>query len=242
MHGTRRHLSYANIVATLALLFAMSGGALAATHYLVTSTRQISPKVLKKLRGETGPAGARGATGAAGSAGAEGKEGKEGKGGKEGKEGKEGKGGATGAPASEDVAEAWMQIEKLEQTALNTKPEEVLSTHSSGNGVDLKLRKGSVVHVDASVEITNGTASAGSADCKLGVYGTLEEDPSEARFFGEPMRIDIPANSTFMPVALTGSAQLSGGETYDLGVYCFEVSGASKMGVAGGGLNAFAIE
>jgi hypothetical protein len=30
----RRHLSYANVVATLALVFAMTGGAFAASHYL----------------------------------------------------------------------------------------------------------------------------------------------------------------------------------------------------------------
>jgi hypothetical protein len=45
----RRYLSYANITATLALVFAMSGGALAAKHYLVTKTNQISPKVLKSF-------------------------------------------------------------------------------------------------------------------------------------------------------------------------------------------------
>src|ERR1700712_1050053 len=45
----RRHLSYANVTATLALVFAMSGGALAAKHYLVTKTNQISPKVLKSF-------------------------------------------------------------------------------------------------------------------------------------------------------------------------------------------------
>jgi hypothetical protein len=42
-------LSYANVVATLALVRAMSGGAIAATHYLITSTKQISPRGLKKL-------------------------------------------------------------------------------------------------------------------------------------------------------------------------------------------------
>jgi hypothetical protein len=46
MNSIRRRLSYANVVATLALVFAMSGGALAASHYLVNSTKQINPKVL----------------------------------------------------------------------------------------------------------------------------------------------------------------------------------------------------
>jgi hypothetical protein len=65
----RRHLNYANVVATLALVFAMSGGALAAKHYLINSTKQINPKVLKKLKGNTGKAGKTGATGPAGAAG-----------------------------------------------------------------------------------------------------------------------------------------------------------------------------
>ena len=59
----RRHLSYANVVATLALVFAMSGGALAATHYLINSTKQINPNVLKKLKGNAGATGRTGATG-----------------------------------------------------------------------------------------------------------------------------------------------------------------------------------
>jgi pilus assembly protein FimV len=69
MQSIRRHLSYANIVATLALLFAMSGGALAAKHYLINSTRQINPKVLKKLKGNAGSPGRSGAPGAAGTQG-----------------------------------------------------------------------------------------------------------------------------------------------------------------------------
>jgi hypothetical protein len=92
----RKRITYANVAATLALVFSMSGGALAASHYLITSTKQISPKVLKKLKGATGPEGLPGAlgpvgpTGATGATGATGKEGKEGKEGKQGIEGKEG--------------------------------------------------------------------------------------------------------------------------------------------------------
>jgi hypothetical protein len=72
MNSLRKHLSYANIVATLALLFAMSGGALAANHYLINSTKQINPKVLKKLRGNAGKSGASGQAGATGQPGAPG--------------------------------------------------------------------------------------------------------------------------------------------------------------------------
>jgi Collagen triple helix repeat (20 copies) len=87
--------NYANITATLALVFAMSGGALAANHYLIHSTKQISPKVLKKLKGRTGRTGKTGATGATG---ATGKQGSQGKQGPQGVEGAQGKTGAEGNP------------------------------------------------------------------------------------------------------------------------------------------------
>jgi len=71
-------------VALLALFFALGGGAYAAKHYVLTSTKQISPKVLKALKGRTGktgltgPAGTPGATGPAGAAGAAGATGPQG--------------------------------------------------------------------------------------------------------------------------------------------------------------------
>ena len=46
----RIHFSPATVIATLALVFAMTGGAYAASKFLITSTKQISPKVLKSLR------------------------------------------------------------------------------------------------------------------------------------------------------------------------------------------------
>jgi hypothetical protein len=71
-HRRRKRLSYANVAATLAVFFALSGGALAASHYIITSTGQIKPSVLKALKGDAGPAGAPGAAGANGAAGASG--------------------------------------------------------------------------------------------------------------------------------------------------------------------------
>jgi hypothetical protein len=75
MHPFRTRPSYANIVSTLALVIAVGGGtAWAATHdhYAITSTSQIKPDVLHRLRGQRGANGATGAPGAAGSVGAEG--------------------------------------------------------------------------------------------------------------------------------------------------------------------------
>jgi len=51
------------VVALFALFFAMAGGAYAAKHYLITSTKQISPKVMTALKGNRGPAGTAGPQG-----------------------------------------------------------------------------------------------------------------------------------------------------------------------------------
>jgi len=65
--------SSAMIVALLALTLSVGGGvALAAKHYLITSTSQISPKVLTKLKGTQGTQGTRGLQGTQGPQGAKG--------------------------------------------------------------------------------------------------------------------------------------------------------------------------
>jgi hypothetical protein len=74
----RNRVTYANVAATLALLFTMTGGAYAANRYLITSTKQISPKVLKALRGGSGAPGAAGTAGPQGPAGAVGAKGETG--------------------------------------------------------------------------------------------------------------------------------------------------------------------
>lgn len=62
-------------IATVALFFALTGTGLAVSHYVITSTKQIKPSVLKSLRGKggaqgpQGPAGAQGVQGPQGPAG-----------------------------------------------------------------------------------------------------------------------------------------------------------------------------
>jgi hypothetical protein len=74
--GARLHRpSPATVVATLALFLALGGTAAAARHYLITSTRQIKPGVLKALHGASGPRGPAGASGPPGAPGAPGPQG-----------------------------------------------------------------------------------------------------------------------------------------------------------------------
>jgi Collagen triple helix repeat (20 copies) len=86
----RKRLSYTNVLMTLALVFAMTGGAYAAGRYVITSTKQIKPSVLKQLQGKTGPPGTNGAPGAKGETGATGAAGSPGKEGTPGTSGENG--------------------------------------------------------------------------------------------------------------------------------------------------------
>lgn len=99
MRFARKQLKFANVAAVLALVFAMGGGAFAATHYLITSTSQISPNVLGQLHGARGAQGPRGARGKNGKTGPRGRRGPRGNpGGPRGKTGKTGPEGPAGGP------------------------------------------------------------------------------------------------------------------------------------------------
>jgi hypothetical protein len=64
-----RRPSFATGIALIALFFALGGTAIAARHYLITSTSQIKPSVLQRLHGNAGAEGARGPAGVAGQQG-----------------------------------------------------------------------------------------------------------------------------------------------------------------------------
>ncbi len=116
----RIRITPSTVIATLALIFAMSTGAYAAGKYLITKTSQIKPSVLAQLKGKAGAAGATGAAGSAGPAGpqgpagpagsgspgAKGEAGPEGKQGIQGEKGEKGEKGAKGLAGVCSAAEA----------------------------------------------------------------------------------------------------------------------------------------
>lgn len=113
----RRRITYGNVVMTLALIFAMTGGAYAAKKYLITSTKQISPKVLKQLKGKTGPAGPvgpAGPTGPGGATGAKGDTGAPGLQGEKGERGEKGPKGEKGEPGEPWAVGGTLPAEKTE--------------------------------------------------------------------------------------------------------------------------------
>jgi len=93
----RKHFHPSTIIATVALVFALAGTSYAASTYLITSTNQITPSVLKTLKGERGPRGDIGAQGSAGLTGATGPIGLTGAPGAPGAPGAQGAQGAPGA-------------------------------------------------------------------------------------------------------------------------------------------------
>jgi len=95
-----------NAIAWLALFVSLTGTSLAASHYIITSTKQIKPSVLKQLRAASGSKGAGGSAGAQGSPGVAGPPGKQGEAGQTGKQGEPGPPGLRGEPGTEGKAGA----------------------------------------------------------------------------------------------------------------------------------------
>jgi hypothetical protein len=101
MEKRKLRVSPALVLSIVALVLALTGSAIAAKRYLITSTKQISPAVLKQLTamsrgGTTGAPGAKGPTGDKGATGGQGMPGERGQTGERGPAGGQGPEGPPG--------------------------------------------------------------------------------------------------------------------------------------------------
>jgi hypothetical protein len=248
----RKRLTYANVAMTLALVFAMTGGAYAAGKYLITSTKQIKPSVLAQLKGKTGPAGAQGTAGPAGQQGPAGPGGKEGPAGKgeRGEKGEKGEKGETGAagqtgftatlPSGKTLEGDWSLTQQSSGSIVSTGvsfgiplAEAPVPHLVKANGKELLVAKNGTVDVVKEVTPTNCPGSAGEPKANPGdlcVYVHLEK--------GLVSSGDIPGPAICAP----GSGGAPGviaecDQTEAMAKWAADRSGFSLVAIIGAGLD-----
>jgi len=169
----RNRLNYANVVATLALFLAMSGGAAyAASHYLITKTSQIKPSVLASLKGKAGPAGAPGTPGAAG-VGSAGPQGPAGPGGPQGPAGGTGPEGKPGSPAEYP---ATLPVNRTETGTWVINAEESDKNRLHDVPISLPIPLGETL-TEAHVLVVTSQEGTVPAQCAGGSYADPKADP-----------------------------------------------------------------
>lgn len=200
LSAIRRRFTWANVAMTLALVFAMTGGAYAAKRYLITSTKQISPKVLKQLQGKAGPMGPQGPAGPQGAAGASGKD---------GTNGVQGEKGATGdsGPQGKSVV-----LGKVNTGIATCKQQGGISVEVEGNAAS----KQTVCNGEPGVIHPGAVLPKGASE--TGAWIAMEARPEEIEApisFPVPLSaaaaentepVYVPNNATTLPTGCKGTA------------------------------------
>lgn len=222
--GLRRRLTYANVVATLALVFAMSGGAVAASHYLITNTGQIKPNVLAQLKGKaarqgkagrqgktgkqgpTGPAGVKGEPGPVGPKGEAGAAGAKGQAGAIGQTGEIGPAGPEGKPGES------VKVTKLTGEVAGCKEGGVEISNRGGKGVACNggagksefLEKLPEGKTERGIWTVNTSALSGNGSDKAELVINFPFAIKEPEIEGEDVLVFTPSNA---PPQCTGGFQ-----------------------------------
>jgi hypothetical protein len=171
----RKRLTYANVAATLALLFAMTGGAYAAGKYLISSTRQISPKVLKQLKGNNGLNGANGANGVNGNPGAPGTP---------GAAGAPGEKGAVGGNGKDGVSVTSSTLKEGDKTC-------------PAGGSEFTAASGKTVACNGSPWAVGGTLPKGATE--TGQWGWNTIDYKQSQRASVPISFEVPLKAAPTP-------------------------------------------
>jgi hypothetical protein len=196
----RKHLSYSNVAATIALVFALTGGAFAATnpggssHATLTASAAKKKSTPKGPRGPAGPKGATGATGAAGPAGATGPGGAQGPQGPAGSNGSNGEKGEQGTPGAKGTNGTSVTSAAIAANPANTECREGGSEFKAGS------TKTYACNGEKGVIHPGETLAKGASETGGWTVGTFE-GRTNAEAGGSEIHVNVPVGSFSIPLA-----------------------------------------